>query len=382
MAIAVVCSGCGQLLQVSPDDPRPEIECLWCGGKTVVARPVASPQSPPPAVGTAQIGDDILPGDELGLAPAERNETQQLSATQPATVPRWYEQAPYSLEDPRLQPSASPAPTPLSTPLATPAPASIPSSQRGGDDDDDSQPYEVDAKQDRPCPDCGRFVKFDAAVCLSCGFDLRSGKRLKKTYEPISRAWESGWPLATRKMLFAIGQGVMLPMSIIGAISLGSPLGFIGPWGVFTAMTIYLLGTCNRVELSRTKKGKVTLTQTWFVFFQRRPAQTISLSEYDGVTSGTVYKADFWDWMVTVVWLGSGFIWGVFITLPLIAIGLAMAILWWYYFVNKETYYVALTKDHGHPALHLYRGWSEPQMHNMADTIKDIAFAVSFGGQP
>lgn len=365
--IAVVCAGCGQSLQISPDDPRPEVECLWCGRKTAIARPADTPPAPAPRPADDH-ADDVLPSDDLALAPVERTEVTSTPATPPASAPRWYEQTPLSLSlDEPLKPTEAPKPPPL--PLPPPLHAR-------DDDEDDGQPYEFDGKQDRPCPECGRFVKFDATLCLSCGYDFKSGKRLKKTYEPISRGWESGWPLTTRKMLFLIGQGVVFPMSIIGAISLGSPLGFIGPWGLFTAMTVYLMGTFNRVELSRTKKGKVTLTQTWWVFFQQRPAQTIPLSEYDGVTSGTVYRADFWDWMVTVVWLGSGFIWGVFVTLPLLAIGVVMAILWWYYFVNKETFYVALTKDHGHPALHLYRGWSEEQMRNMADTIKDIAFSA------
>ncbi len=373
MAIAIVCSGCGQSLQMAPDDSRSEVECLWCGRKTAIARPaIPAPQAPITHEPTNHGSDDVLPIDDFALAPVERNDTRQTPVTPatPATAPAWHEQAPYALNEPWLELTPPPASSPPPAPVPPPLP------RAGDDDEDDGQPYDVDAKQDRPCPDCGRFVKFDAALCLSCGYSFKSGKRLKKTYEPIRLVWESGWPLPTRKLLFLVGQGVMLPMSIIGAISLGGPLGFIGPWGVFTAMTVYLLGTFNRVELSRTKKGKVTLTQTWYVFFQKRPAQTILLSEYDGVTSGTVYKADFWDWMVTVVWLGSGFIWGVFITLPLIAIGVAMAILWWYYFVNKETYYVALTRDHGHPALHLYRGWSEAQMRIMADTIKDIAFAA------
>lgn len=391
MGIAIACSGCGQALQVSDDDVRPEIECLWCGRKTVIARPAVSEVNTPPTASEVQApnlsldesplrsavpmatGASILPSDDLPLAPVERGEPPR-QATAPVPAPAepaplarpWYEQKPFDLQ-PLDQ--AVRAPTP---PAAVPPPLAR---VVDDDDDDDGQPYEFDGRQDRPCPECGKFVAFDAGLCLSCGYDFKAGKRVKKTYQPISRNWESGWPLATRKRLFLIGQAIALPMSLLGAFSLGSPWGFFAPWGLFTAMTIYLLGTFDRVELTRNKKGKVTLKQTWWVFFQQRPTHTIALADYDGVTFGKAYRADFWDWMVTVVWFGCGGLWGVFITPPLFGLGLLMAILWWYYFVNKETYYVALTKDHGHPALNLYRGWSDAQARDMHDTIKDIAFS-------
>lgn len=219
------------------------------------------------------------------------------------------------------------------------------------------------------------MLAHDVVLCPSCGYDSKTGRQHKKTYEAINRRWQSGWPLGTRRKLFVAGQFLAVPLSLVGAFSGGGAFGFFGPWTLFTLMTAYLLGTFNSVELTRGKKGRVTLKQTWWAFFLEQPTRTILLSEYDGVTSGRIYRTDFWDWLVTIVWAGSGVLWGLAITMPLLLLGLTMAGLWWYYFVNQETYYVALTKDHGHPALNLYRGWSEETMLDMAATVKDIAFS-------
>lgn len=228
-------------------------------------------------------------------------------------------------------------------------------------DDEDSSPYRLDAAPERPCPDCGRSLPADAVLCPSCGFDQKTGTRLRRTYEPLQRIWDAGWPLTRRIRLFVIGEALVLPFGLIGAWSLGQWSAFVGPWFVFTVLSVFILGTFSRTELSRNPRGKVRLTHTWRVCFVPQATQTIRLSEYEGVACGQAPDPDAWDWLVLIC-----------LTLA----GIVLGILWWYFVIHPESFHVSLTKDHGFPERTLYRGWDESLAQEMANTIR----AVGFGG--
>ena len=55
-------------------------------------------------------------------------------------------------------------------------------------------------------------------------------------------------------------------------------------------------------------------------------------------------------------------------------IALIPGVLWWYFFIHRDTFFVALVKDHGHPDLYLYRGWDEERMHDLHKIVKGVAF--------
>ena len=52
---------------------------------------------------------------------------------------------------------------------------------------------------------------------------------------------------------------------------------------VFTGMLSFLLGTCQRVDLSRNAKGRVQLSRTWWICFVFKDTEPIELAEYEGV---------------------------------------------------------------------------------------------------
>src|SRR5262249_10797305 len=124
-------------------------------------------------------------------------------------------------------------------------------------------------------------------------------------------------------------------------------------------LTAFLLGTFARTELTRNERGKVRLTQTWRIGFIPRSTQSIRRSEYEGVASGKAPAPDFWDWFVLVILTLAGILPGV---------------LWWYFVIRPDSFYVALTRDHGFPERTLYWGWDERQAQDMARTLREVAF--------
>jgi hypothetical protein len=166
--------------------------------------------------------------------------------------------------------------------------------------------------------------------------------------------WEAGWPLAKRRQCFLLGQAVWVPMGLLGAYFMASPWAFLGPWLGFTLIMGFLLGTFDQVHLTRSKRGVVQITHAWRIFFRLRPAEAYRISEFEGVVTGKARGADFWDWVMCFLLFGMGIVPGV---------------LWFYYAILQDSFFVALAKDHGHPSVRLYQGWDEAHMKNIARTI-------------
>src|SRR5207244_3646472 len=107
-----------------------------------------------------------------------------------------------------------------------------------------------------------------AEVCRHCDFDFASGQRITRTYEKLTREWESGWPYKKRLNLFFILQGLNLVTVIISVSLSGSvPVSIFG--GLLNvALQAFLCGSYDRINLDRNTRGQVRLTRTWrFGFF-------------------------------------------------------------------------------------------------------------------
>jgi hypothetical protein len=199
----------------------------------------------------------------------------------------------------------------------------------------------------------------EGILCPACGFDQEAGARRPRTYEPVDRTWESGWPLPRRVRLFWIGQAVFLPLGVLGAWFLGEWAALMAPWLVVSALTAFLLGTFARTELLRNERGKVRISLTWRICFLLRPTETIRRSEYEGVISAKGPAAGTGEWIVLIVLLLSGLLPGV---------------RWWRSVMQRDSYFVALTRDHGFPERTLYWGRDGGQAEEMAKTIRAVAF--------
>ncbi|MCI0459911.1 MAG: hypothetical protein L0Z62_23415 [Gemmataceae bacterium] len=354
--ISITCAGCGQVLATDSDDPRGEVECLWCGTKTpVTVRPVS------PSAVRAEPPPRSRPAEPSPPEPAPPLEPPKL-AEEPPPGPRWFEQPGYSLAAPSGGRPAPELTLPDTRTAIVSAPGQTAPTRPSLSEDEDSAAYQLEGRPDRPCPNCASPLPGDAILCPACGFDQVEHARTRRIYEPMRRCWDTGWPLPKRIRLFVIGQVIVLPLGLLGSWVLGQPTAFLIPWLLFSGLTAFLLGTYASTDLTRTERGKVQLQQTWRVCFLPRPPQTIRRSDYEGVTSGKAPPADFWDWIVLICLTLSGIVLGV---------------LWWYYMIRRDSFYVALTRDHGFPERTLYWGWDEEQARDMARTIDSVAFAAT-----
>ncbi len=196
-------------------------------------------------------------------------------------------------------------------------------------------------------------------ICPACELNLETGEKPVKVYDKLERHWETAMPFRQRMTIYLICQAVIFPVGMIGVfVAGGGHLGlFLPPWLTFTVLLAFVLGTYDRLDLARNKRGQVRLTKTWRICFFARPAITIPLREYEGVVTGLARDVGCLDWLIVLILLPAGI-------LP--------AIVWWYFAIQPDSYFVALAKNHGYPELTLYRGRSKSMMEEIAGTLRDV----------
>jgi hypothetical protein len=240
---------------------------------------------------------------------------------------------------------APPRPEPEATPPAT----SPPEGEEG---------YRVTGTAEVRCPHCRKRLEPDVKICPGCDYNLETGEKPDKVFEPFQQRWEAGLSFRRRLTWFLVCQGLTLPLGVTAVFLTGSILDFLIGSGTFAALLAFLLGTYSRVDLARLENGRIVLTQTWrFCFFELR-ATKFRRNDYEGILTGTTYDIRGSDWII----FGLG-----------IACGLVPGLLFWYFAMQKLSYYVALAKDHGFPSDYLYRGWSQEQSLDIAQTLHEIS---------
>lgn len=183
--------------------------------------------------------------------------------------------------------------------------------------------------------------------------ELKTGR----TGQPLERRWENGWSFRRRLIGFLICQALSVA-SVAGGIMSGlSPFTLVFPYVMYTGMTAFLFGSYNWVELARNKKGRLRLTQTWRICFVTQSPTTLKMREYEELATGVEHQFDTMDWVMLLF---------------LALIGILPGLWWWFYVGSKDTYFVALCRDHGFPVVTLYRGWDQDKMEDMAETISKV----------
>jgi hypothetical protein len=224
-----------------------------------------------------------------------------------------------------------------------------------GTTDDDGKPYGVfGEKPIPPCPSCGKPLPEDAEVCGRCNWHREVGRVLPRTYAPIDETWEAGWPFRWRMAGFLAFQAMNVVTALLVLRERGSlPTTAFG-WVVMSALQAFVLGTYDRVRLTRTTKGKVAITKVWRVCFVPLPANVIRWREHERLV---VRQSDVGEveWMILAV------------LLP----GVLTAFLWWWFAIRPGRVMVALTQNLGDPVSVLYAGTNTEHAREIAEAARD-----------
>jgi hypothetical protein len=335
MSASTICHGCGQRLEIPADYARTKLRCPECGVMCDVApqderkppqKQIARPRAPKPAAPTAsQASEDDLP---IKLAP------------EPSPLPK---------AEPEIEFS---------------------------DDPEDGKPYRVTAKEPQ-CPQCGLRLEPGATQCPGCGWDLRTGKKPKRSFEPAELSWEAGMSLHHRRILFVLGFVLGIALGVPISIASESWAGGVISWIVFAVLGAFLLGTYPRVDLARSSRGKVTLTKTWRICFVERPQIPFDVLEFQAARTGYARDVSLIDWVIAILLLPVGLILGILlgnwiVGLVLLPVGLIPAGLWWYVFIERDQHTVTLVREHGYGSDVLYRGVSEKMAKDIARALEEI----------
>lgn len=226
-------------------------------------------------------------------------------------------------------------------------------------DKDDGKPYALPPDPDpkEPCPECGKRVPVGAVVCNHCGFNRETGRTLVREHDEVDERWSTGPRLAVRFGAFLAVQGLALALMVVIAVADGEFLTLTITWLVGATLLAFVLGTYPSIHLTRSKRGKVMLTKSWRLGFIPLGAADIRWREFEGVFMGKSNHTDFGDWFILVL---------------LFLYGVIPAIFWWLYVVEPDQFDVALSRDHGSPALMLYRGRNDKVAMEIASTIRKV----------
>ena len=269
---------------------------------------------------------------------------------------------PLTLPLPALCPDCG---SPTDRPREKPAPEPGAVTLLEGTTEDDGNPYAVVGSRPVPrCPECdARLPAEDAPACDRCGWDRSAGRRLPKSFTPIHRTWEAGWPLTFRLTAFAACQVLNVGTAWFIYAQTGRAVASTGGFLVMIVCQAFVLGTFDRLDLVRTTKGKVTLTQQWRIAFCPLTPKTLRWRECEEIR---VLHAEpgCLEWVMFFGLLTSTVIGGL---------------LWYWFVIRPGLVKAALCKDLGDPVLPLYPGANAERAEEMA---REVSAATGLSWRP
>jgi hypothetical protein len=375
MSGRLICTGCGQPIQVPAGHRRKKIQCP-CGvfsevPDSALREPAEAPAAPrtAPARRKAAVDDeterwaaDLLAEPSSAPEPVPLPETDDVPALEPqpeAAPPREdTDRVPCRrcgqlVRRQRECPTCD-APEPGEPSLSLDDPAPVPPG-----DDDDGNPYILHGGNDVLCPSCSKALPPGSTFCTRCGLDFERGKKKQRTFEPLTRNWETTLSSEKRLFLWGICQAANFLMGVlIRSLIGGSMAPFIIANVGFAVMTAFLMGTYDTLAMHRDARGRVTVTKTWRMCFFIASITTTEVRGFSGVATSCFNEVSAWEWLV--FWC-------------LLFMGILPGIGWWFCVIYQTTYQAALTRDHGHIGLILFQGWGREQMRDIASTVADAS---------
>jgi DNA-directed RNA polymerase subunit RPC12/RpoP len=399
--MSLFCHGCGKPLQVPEGHARNKLRCPECG--VICEVPASARQAPAPKARTpaaaAAPEELLLFEDSPPPVRTERQPPPPAAAPAPAPRKKGLFTCPHCGELVKLPglkrggeakcpncagiitwPSKDEG---AAVPEMPPEPKTppTPEPELDGTDEDDGKPYLVPRRSELTCPNCSRGLPKDAEVCDLCGF-TQPGATKQTEFDKVNVSWEGGLKLSARWSLFLAAQGFFLFASALAMLLGGAEIVvLLCSWLVFSGLVSFLLGTFDRIDLSRNKSGQVLLTKTWRICFLQQPVTRLYLRDYEGISTGRTHDSGCLDWFLFGIWLVMGIfpaILGVMwsFSIPSIVFCLVMgiipAVLWWYYAIHHDKFYVALNREHGFPDVILYRGLNQDLTVEIAEKLEEV----------
>ena len=139
----------------------------------------------------------------------------------------------------------------------------------------EATPYAVPGTGLKKCPDCRGDLPLDATLCVHCGVDFGTRtKKAKREYSPLNKSWEAYATFDLRLKLFFGLQALNVVFAVLSLVTKQTDFGL----PVFSAMIVqagvqaFLVGTFDKVTITRTAKGKTDITKHWrFLFYPVAP---------------------------------------------------------------------------------------------------------------
>jgi hypothetical protein len=373
MSAPLICTGCGQPIAVPAGYRRNKIQC-GCG--VIVEVPDSARREagelPAPAWESrpkreAEAAAETWAADVLGAADGITTSPRSAPVEEPEPAPALpvRDRAPVERPSDRVpcRRCGQLIRRQRECPTCDAEEEVIPNFSLGGPEEDDDEwdgkAYVLDGGNDVLCSSCRNPLPPGSSFCTRCGLDLVRRKKKKRTYQPLQRRWETTMRAQQRIFLWGVFQaGNFLLGLAIHSLAGGSLAPYLVASIGFAAMTAFLMGTYDELEMERDIRGRVVLKKTWRVCFFVASIRMTEVRGFSGVLASCCNEVSAWEWIV----FGCLFLWGI---LP--------GVVWWFCVIYKTTYQAALTRDHGHVDVVLFQGWSRSQMEDIARSVGDAA---------
>ena len=304
MARTVACPDCGETVALPEAFDRPKIRCPACGRYATVgaAAPPVAPVAPVPrraeASGRPPVAKPAPPLAKPAVRPAVALPAPVAATSSAGVRPRG---------NPRdSRPEFHPDPTGGQPVLV------------GTRDEDDDRPYGVPGSGLMPCPHCRQELPLDASFCVHCGKTLAGGLKVERVHQPMDAAWHEGLPLQTRWHILAGLQVANVVLVVFGAWAQGADLRFLGTWvtmAIFNllhvALQFFLVGSFDTLSVSRTAKGKTTVTRQRRIGFYKLTPEKVPWRDSTFVRVTGSASPGLIEWFTFVYLFGMGCLPGI-----------------------------------------------------------------------
>jgi hypothetical protein len=205
----------------------------------------------------------------------------------------------------------------------------------------------------RTCPGCRKVLPRDAVLCVDCGYDLRTGRRLELAQERFEKKWDSGMPLPLRIGMLIALECLCLPAgAMTGDVFWGLALVFAG-----SVFLVLLLGTYIKLHVVRTTKGKILVTRTWCLLFIPAIRHQVNARNYDVLVIDTSRP--------NVI----GIIASILLVFLCVCPGLIMA----YIILTRTTSHIFLRKRQKDEEFMVYQTMDDNKMREVVETLQELA---------